>query len=109
MLVIVVIITILIERWIMHEGIEVSVAEMKTRLSDFIAKVAHGRKSFVITRRGRPVAALVNIEDFQSIEQIKEKRGLSAAIGKWSGFEEMETDIAGARISKRNGGRHVSL
>ena len=93
----------------MSGGTEVPVAEMKTKLSDFIAKVAHGHQSFVITRRGRPTAALVNIEDFQSIGQIKEKRGLSEAIGKWRGFEEMVTDVAGARTGKGSGGRHVSL
>ncbi len=91
----------------MRSGTEVPVAEMKTRLSDFIAKVEHGHESFVITRRSRPVAALVNIEDFRSLGQEKEKKGLLEAAGKWRSFEEISGNLARAR--KGGGGRHVSL
>ncbi len=93
----------------MQSGMQVPVAEMKSRLSDFIAKTLHGHQRFIITRRKRPIAALVNIEDLQSLEQMEEKKGLSAVIGKWRGFDEIEPEVTCARAKSGNGGRHVSL
>ena len=78
----------------------VSVAEMKSRLSAFIAKSSYKHERFIITKWNKPVVALVSFDDLERIEQSEEREGLSAIIGKWAGFEEIEetlTDLDGIR------------
>lgn len=89
----------------------VSVAEAKSHLSELIAKNAHSHERFIITRRDKPVAALVSIEDLHLIEQHRERQGLSAVAGKWRGFAEVAAsleDLAALR-RKGGGGRDVSF
>lgn len=66
----------------------ISVAEAKSHLSEIIAKSAHSHERFVITRRDKPVAALVSIEDLKIIEQHQERQGLAAAASSWPDFAE---------------------
>jgi len=90
---------------------KVSVAEAKSHLSELIAKSAHGGERFVITRRNRPVAALVSLEDLQIIEQQQQRQGLAAVAGKWKGFDELAEamgDLAELRQAG-GGGRDVSF
>jgi len=89
----------------------ISVAEAKSHLSELIAKTAHSRERFIITRRNRPVAALVCLDDLRIIEQHQERQGLAAVAGAWSGFEEVAEvlgDLSGLRQAG-GGGRDVSL
>jgi len=90
---------------------QVSVAEAKSRLSELIAKSAHGHERIIITRRDKPVAALVSLDDLKIIEQHQEIQGLAAVASSWQDFEEVAAtldDLAGLR---RQGGkgRDVSL
>ncbi|RJX26931.1 MAG: type II toxin-antitoxin system Phd/YefM family antitoxin [Desulfurivibrio sp.] len=90
---------------------KISVAEAKSHLSELIARSAHGHERFTITRRNRPVAALVSIEDLKIIEQHEERQGLAAVAGSWPDFTEIAEaigDIAELR-SQGGGGRDVSL
>jgi prevent-host-death family protein len=41
----------------------ISVADLKRHLSEVIGDVAHGRHTVLVTKRGRPVARLVPVED----------------------------------------------
>jgi len=41
----------------------VSAAEAKTHLSELLSRVAHGKERIVIERRGKPVAALVPVDE----------------------------------------------
>lgn len=43
----------------------VSVAETKAHLSEYIARSAYGGERVIITRRDRPVAALVSLDDLR--------------------------------------------
>ncbi len=72
----------------------VSVAAAKSRLSELIAKSSYARERFVITRRNKPVAALVSLEDLKLIEQNEERQGLAAIAGKWKGFDEVSEQIS---------------
>jgi len=47
-----------------------STADIKARLSEMIGKVAHGRERLVVLRRGKPVAALVSVEDLRRLEAL---------------------------------------
>lgn len=90
---------------------QVSVAEAKSHLSELIAKSAHGHERFIITRRDRPVAALVGLEDLKIIEQHQERQGLAAVAASWPGFEEVADALGSldALRSKGGSGRDVSL
>ena len=67
----------------------VSVANAKSHLSELIAKSSCAHERFVITRRNKPVAALVSLNDLQIIKQHEERQGLASIAGKWEGFEEV--------------------
>ncbi|MCP4753681.1 MAG: type II toxin-antitoxin system Phd/YefM family antitoxin [Proteobacteria bacterium] len=89
----------------------VSIAEIKSRLSDYVAKSDFKGDRFIITKRNKPVAALVSIDDLQAIEQQEEKEGLISAVGKWKDFQEMEKILEDVFSSRKSGGmgRDVSL
>ncbi len=63
----------------------VSVAEAKRRFSELIDRIGRGER-FLVTRRGRPVLALVPAEDAQAEEQPR-KRGFMALWGVLEGVE----------------------
>lgn len=89
----------------------VSVAEMKSHLSEYIAKSTYKKERFIITKRNKQVAALVNIDDLLLIEQKEERLGLASLIGKWKNFDEIEKSLIDIpRLRKKGGaGRDVSL
>jgi len=89
----------------------VSVANAKSHLSELIAKSSFGHERFIITRRNKPIAALVSLEDLQIIEQHEERQGLISVAGKWSDFEEVSSSLEDlSSLRKSDGsGRNVSF
>jgi prevent-host-death family protein len=49
----------------------VSVNEAKTRLSEYLNRVRYGGERFVVERHGKPVGALVSLEDLAALETAK--------------------------------------
>jgi prevent-host-death family protein len=82
----------------------VSVAKVKSHLSELLAKSAHNKEKFIITRRNKPIAALVSMEDLRIIEQHQERSGLIAVAGKWQGFEEVAEFVEDIESLRLNGG-----
>lgn len=69
-------------------------AEAKNRFSEVVDEVERKHGRVVITKHGRPVAVLMNIEDLESLEETLEVMSdpeLMAAI------KEAEADIAAGR------------
>lgn len=75
--------------------------DMKNRLSsssaraqfaDIVNRAAYGKERIVLHRRSRPVAAIVPIEDLQSIERIED-----------------EIDIREGRKAMREKGKNIPL
>ncbi|MCI5220064.1 MAG: type II toxin-antitoxin system Phd/YefM family antitoxin [Candidatus Electrothrix sp. LOE2] len=89
----------------------ISVAAAKSRFSELIAKSSYARERFIITKRNKPVAALVSLEDLQIIEQHEERQGLASIVGKWKGFEEVEEQIGDLSGLRKDTGtrKNVSL
>jgi prevent-host-death family protein len=81
-----------------------SVAEVKATLSDAIRDVEAGA-SIVITRHGKPVAALVRAEDLTTIERLRSagpEKGLASLAGGWEGAKDLIKAIESApRRAKR--------
>jgi len=90
---------------------KVSIADTKSHLSEFISRSGHSHERFIITRRNKPVAALVSIDDLRIIEQHEERQGLAAVAGSWPGFDEVAVALGDILELRRQGGdgRDVSL
>ncbi len=72
-------------------GNKLSVADAKKHLSEIMSRVAYNNERFLIERRGKPMAALVSAEDLARLErEPKPPRGLMAAVGAWSEFDELD-------------------
>ena len=68
-----------------------SVSEVKARLSDCIREAEEG-EPVIITRHGRPVAALVGAAELEALERLRAagpEAGLASVAGGWEGSEEL--------------------
>lgn len=72
---------------------KVSIAQVKNYFSEYLAKVMYSHQKLIITKRGKPVAAIVNIEDLNTINSKEETEGLASIIGKWKHFEEISNNV----------------
>jgi len=89
----------------------ISVAKAKSHISELIAKSQFSHERFIITKRDKPVAALVSLDDLKILEQHEEKQGLAAIAGKWQGFDEVVEAMGEIETLRQSGGkgRDVSL
>ncbi len=80
-----------------------------------MAQVAYGAERYVIERRGKPLAALVSVDDLKRLEQLgapSRPRGALALVGAWRELQEPDLDALIADIHAqraRDTGRAVSL
>ncbi len=96
---------------------KVRVTEAKAQLSALMARVGYGGERFIIERRGRPLAALVGVEDLARLEGGKgdapsRPLGALALVGAWGEAEEHDLDAVLAEIyaeRERDTGRPVGL
>lgn len=58
---------------------ELSVAEAREQFSEAINRAAYGKERIVVTRRGKPLAAIVPIEDMEAMEAIEDRIDLEEA------------------------------
>lgn len=79
-----------------RETTRVGTAEAKARLSELIGAVAYRGDRVLIERRGRPVAALVGLDDVNRLEQSDapggRPRGALALLGAWADVEDAFVD-----------------
>lgn len=83
---------------------KVSVAEAKRDFSELTTRVALQKERYIIERRGKAVAALVNVEELRRIETLPEKdgkRGLLAAVGAWETYPRLDKFIADLYATRR--------
>ena len=95
---------------------KVSAAQAKAHLSDLMAKVAYGGEQYVIERRGKPLAALVSVDDLERLEQGRatsaRPRGALAIVGAWQEVDDRDLDALLADIYSaraKDTGRAVAL
>ena len=74
----------------------VSAAKAKAQLSTLMAEVAYGGKRFIIERRGKPLAALISVDELERLGQSQEPSGPAdwtlGLVGAWSGLTDEEID-----------------
>ena len=57
----------------------ITTVSARQHFSDLINRVAYGKDRIVLTRRSRPLAALVPLEDIELLEEIEDREDLKAA------------------------------
>jgi len=89
----------------------VSVAKAKSHISELIAKSQYSHERFIITKRDKPVAALVSLDDLAVLEQHEEHQGLAAIAGQWQAFNEVTDAMGNIDTLRASGGkgRNVSI
>ncbi len=84
---------------------QISLAEAKATLSECIRKVESG-KTLLITRHGKPVAALVrakDLENFERLQKVGPEGGLASLAGGWKDSEEFVRILdESSRVGQRN-------
>ncbi len=96
---------------------KVRVTEAKARLSALMARVGYGGERFLIERRGKPLAALVGVEDLERLEgemggTSSRPLGAVALVGAWGEVGERDLDSVLEEIyaeRERDTGRVVDL
>jgi prevent-host-death family protein len=96
---------------------KVRVTEAKAQFSALMARVGYGGERFVIERRGKPLAALVGVEDLERLEKPRgattsRPLGAIALVGALSEAEEKDLDVVLDEIyaeRERDTGRPVDL
>lgn len=93
------------------EKIAVSVVNAKKQFSEFINRSAFSNCRVIITKRNRPVAAIVSMKDLRNLEQTDKRKGLLSVIHKWKNFAEIQDTMDEAVKTRHNegAGRDVSL
>jgi len=54
--------------------------DTKEKFTDLLNHIIHTKERIILTRRGKEVAALISIEDFQILESTQDKQDLHEAI-----------------------------
>lgn len=95
---------------------KISAAQAKAHLSELMGRVAHAGERYTIERRGKPVAALVSVDDLEQLEDgyplSARPLGALALAGAWREVEDAELDAVIADIyaeRARDTGRPVAL
>ncbi|HEX9637728.1 MAG TPA: type II toxin-antitoxin system Phd/YefM family antitoxin [Acidobacteriota bacterium] len=56
-----------------------TVTEARDNLGDTLNRVAYGKERVLIGRRGKPLAALVPVEDLELLEELEDRSDVQAA------------------------------
>ncbi len=70
---------------------DISIADLRARLGDLVSRVSYKHDRIVITKHGKPVAALISASDMEKFEELEDWNDIQAA-------------KASDRETKRNGG-----
>ncbi len=91
--------------------ISFSVAQAKKKFSEVINRSVCSDCRVIITKRDKPVAAVVSLSDLHTLEQNDRRGGLLSVTGKWQDFDELEDNISESVKERRSegAGRNVSL
>jgi len=74
-----------------------STADIKARLSEMISKVVYGRERLIVLRRGKPVAAIVSLQDLKRLEALdtaaseqSDVHPIMRAFGGWADRDDLD-------------------
>jgi prevent-host-death family protein len=76
---------------------KISTGDARKKFANIINRVAYGKESFVLTRRGEPLAALVSMEDFILLQEIEDQIDIEEA---WKARAEPGENIPWEKLRK---------
>ena len=76
---------------------KISTGDARKKFADIINRVAYGKESFVLTRRGEPLAALVSMEDFVLLQEVEDQIDIEEA---WKARTEPGESIPWEKLRK---------
>ncbi len=59
--------------------VRISTVKARDEFSDLVNRAAYGKERVVLTRRGKPLAAVVPLEDVELLERLEDRIDLDAA------------------------------
>ena len=74
---------------------KISAADARKKFANIINRVAYGKESFVLTRRGEPLAAIVSIDDLKLLQEIEEQMDIDDA---WKAHKEPGENISWEKL-----------
>jgi prevent-host-death family protein len=74
---------------------KISAANARKKFANIINRVAYGKESFVLTRRGEPLAAIVSIDDLKLLQKIEEQMDIDDA---WKARNEPGENISWEKL-----------
>jgi len=79
---------------------KISTADARKDFANIVNKVAYGKESIVLTRRGQEIAALVSIEELELLQQIEDYIDIEDAK---KALEGQEDNIPASEVWKQLG------
>ncbi len=70
---------------------DVSLANARSRLGDLVSQVSYRHDRIVITKHGRPVAAIVPAHDLELLEELEDRSDIEAAKASRAGARKRGT------------------
>ncbi|HLI80261.1 MAG TPA: type II toxin-antitoxin system Phd/YefM family antitoxin [Candidatus Binataceae bacterium] len=83
---------------------DISIADLRARLGDLVARVSWKHERVVITKHGKPVAALISASDMEKFQELEDWNDVAAAKAA-----DRETKKAGGPIPWRTVERELKL
>jgi prevent-host-death family protein len=74
---------------------KISAADARKKFANIINRVAYGKESFVLTRRGEALAAIVSMEDLKLLQEIEEQMYIEDA---WKARNEPGENISWEKL-----------
>lgn len=78
--------------------------EFKAKLSEYLGRVAFGRERFLVTRRGKPIAAIVSVDDLKQLERMQAAKSseseklrqhpIMQVYGAWADRDDLDDLVA---------------
>jgi prevent-host-death family protein len=62
-----------------HERVEIPATELRENGSEILNRVAYGDEEIVLTRRGKPLAAIVSLAALEALRQLEDAEDIAAA------------------------------
>ncbi len=76
---------------------KISIADARKKFANIINRVAFGKESFILTRRGEALVALVSVEDLKLLQEMEERKDIEDA---WQARETKEETVSWEELKK---------
>ena len=76
---------------------KISTADARKKFANIINRVAFGKESFILTRRGEALAAMVSVEDFKLLQEMEDRMDVQDA---WQARETKEETVSWEELKK---------